>query len=195
MNTESITKAIHKFCTYMDLSTDELEAFAIENENQLIYQIRRVLMEYPLVLDKFLFRIFDIKTKDALQKKTNFHLDIEGRTPLIKVLEKSDVRNTFEYLQSSTGLIFPELKVPTYKYWIGLSLFVVPIIMLITLVLYYFDFFAVSFILLKWVFVTPILFFPYFIFDQLFPSFFLPSDVPNEMTYGELISELVILNH
>jgi hypothetical protein len=91
-------------------------------------------------------------------------------------------------------LAFPLLEVPAYKNLIGLGLYVVPVIILIVLVIKYFEFFAVSFVLLKWVFVTPFLFLPHFVFDLIFPSFFLPSKIPFDMTYGELISDLIILN-
>jgi len=194
MNNKDVKRIFDDFCIYMGLSGDELKAADIKDEEDLKYKILEVLQEYPLVFEKFLFKVFDVKTRNALHSILDDQYKIEGLTPLRVILKKSDLRKTFEHLKSKTGLTFPLLEVPAYKNLIGLGLYVVPVVILVVFVVKNFEFFAVSFVLLKWVFVTPLLFLPYFVFDLIFPSFFLPSKIPFDMTYSELISDLIAIN-
>jgi hypothetical protein len=194
MDNASVEKNIHDFCNYMGLSEDEFGNRSIADQEELKDQIIAVFKENSLIFDKFLFAIFDSKTRDALVKNFSIEDNLEGLTPLKKIFQKSDVRTNFESLESNTGLIFPALVVPSYKYFIQLSLFVVPISIIVAVVLNNIEFLAGNFLLLKWGFITPLIFLPYFVFDILFPFFFKPSRLPDDTSYGELISELVILN-
>jgi hypothetical protein len=194
MDKASVEKSIHDFCAYMGLSEVVFGNGLIADQEELKEQIVAVFKEQPVIFGKFLFAIFDSKTRNALIKVASIENNLEGLTPLKKIFQKNDVRTSFESLESNTGLIFPELVVPSYKYFIQLSLFVVPIIIVVALVLDNIEFLAGNFLLLKWGFITPFIFLPYFAFDILFPNFFKPSNLPNDMSYGELISELVILN-
>ncbi len=194
MNNKDVKRVFGDFCVYMGFSEDELDAAVIKDEEDLKDKILVVLQQNPLFFEKFLFKVFDVKTRNALRTILDDHYKIEGLTPLRVMLKRNDLRKTFEHLKSNTGLAFPLLEVPAYKNLIGLGLYVVPVLILLVLVLKYFEFFAVSFVLLKWVFVTPFLFLPHFVFDLIFPSFFLPSKIPFDMTYGELISDLIAIN-
>jgi hypothetical protein len=194
MDDANIEKSIHVFCSYMSISEVEFRNRPIANQEELKDQIVTVFKEHPIIFGKFLFAIFDSKTRDALSKNVRFGNALEGLTPLNEIFKKSNIRTNFEKLESNTGLVYPTLVVPTYKYLIQLSLFVTPIIILGIIILNNIDFFVGNYLLLKWGFITPIIFLPYIAFDILFPNFFKPSSLPRDMSYGELISELVILN-
>ncbi|MFN7494307.1 MAG: hypothetical protein ACK5RG_15420 [Cyclobacteriaceae bacterium] len=103
MNNKDVKRIFDDFCIYMGLSGDELKVADIKDEEDLKNQILVVSQEYPLVFEKFLFKIFDVKTRNALHTILADHDTIEGITPLQAVLKKSDLRKTFEDLKSNTG--------------------------------------------------------------------------------------------
>ncbi len=194
MDNISVEKSIKDFCDYMDLAEIDFRKRPIANPEELKNRIVEELKENPVVLGKFLFVIFDLKTRRALVNNLNIERKLEGSTPLKEIFRKTDVRINFEKLESSTGLVFPALMVPSYKYFIQLCLYVIPIIIIVAVILTNMEFFAANFFILKWAIVTPFIFVPSLVFYIFFPNFFKPSILPNDNSYGELVSELVTLN-
>lgn len=190
---DDMNRKVSNFAVFLGITEDAFDAKRIVSKEQFIDEIISILLEHPQLFRLFLYKIFDVRVREALNNsfaQKGFRDD----EPIENILRNEGVVSKFKVLESETGLMFPRPVLSNLSFYMQIILLLFPAIFFVVMFVLNIELMPALYGVVKIGAIGFFIVIPYFITYLVFPKLFAPTKLSGIKTYHDLIMNLVWTN-